>query len=104
MKRGNRRSKIRKRIEIDGKFYRYRRGKLVEIPPKWVGQTTSPQSIRKRPSKGPAKERRRTHRYSMDAGSPKGRAPRLEEGQSDLQHRLTRDELGQGGVWDEEGV
>lgn len=26
-----------KRIEKDGKFYRYRRGVLVEIPPEWVG-------------------------------------------------------------------
>jgi hypothetical protein len=27
-----------KRIEKDGKFYRMRRGKLVEIPPEWVGR------------------------------------------------------------------
>lgn len=27
-----------KRIEHDGKFYRKRRGKLVEIPAKWVGK------------------------------------------------------------------
>jgi hypothetical protein len=25
------------RIEKDGKFYRMRRGKLVQIPPEWVG-------------------------------------------------------------------
>lgn len=40
-----------KRIEIDGKFYRRRRGELVEIPEEWVGQTVHPQTVRKRPSK-----------------------------------------------------
>jgi len=45
-------------IEKDGKAYRIRRGKLVEIPPEWVGQTTHPQTIRKRVSKLPAKQRR----------------------------------------------
>lgn len=40
-----------KRIEIDGKFYRERRGKLVEIPPQWVGHSTSRETIRQRPSK-----------------------------------------------------
>ncbi|GIZ51081.1 hypothetical protein [Noviherbaspirillum aridicola] len=40
-----------KRIERDGKFYRLRRGKLVEIPAEWVGEVTSRQSIRSRPSK-----------------------------------------------------
>ena len=44
-----------KRIEIDGKFYRKRRGELVEIPPEWVGQTLHPQTKRKRPSKQPRK-------------------------------------------------
>jgi hypothetical protein len=44
-RRGNR------RIEVDGKHYRMRRGRLVEIPPEWVGKTTHPQTIRKRPSK-----------------------------------------------------
>lgn len=37
-----------KRIEIDGKFYRERRGVLVEIPPEWVGKTVHKQTIRKR--------------------------------------------------------
>lgn len=46
-----------KRIEQDGKFYRVRRGMLVEIPPEWVGRTVYPQTIRKRPSKRPAKQR-----------------------------------------------
>ena len=40
-----------KRIEIAGKFYRMRKGKLVQIPPEWVGNVTHPQTIRKRPSK-----------------------------------------------------
>ena len=40
-----------KRIEIDGKFYRWRRGVLVEIPPEWVGKVTDPSTIRKRQSK-----------------------------------------------------
>jgi hypothetical protein len=40
-----------KRIEIDGKFFRERRGKLVEIPPQWVGATTHASTIRARPSK-----------------------------------------------------
>ena len=39
------------RIERDGKFYRMRRGELVEIPSQWVGQTTTAQNIRKRRSK-----------------------------------------------------
>lgn len=40
-----------KRIEIDGVFYRMRRGKLVPIPAEWLGKVTTPQTIRKRPSK-----------------------------------------------------
>jgi hypothetical protein len=39
-----------KRIEIDGKFYRYRRGKLVQIPDEWVGNTVYDQTKRKRPA------------------------------------------------------
>lgn len=35
----------------DLKTFRYRRGKLVEIPPEWVGQVAHPQTIRKRKSK-----------------------------------------------------
>jgi hypothetical protein len=37
-----------KLVEKDGKFYRMRRGKLVEIPPEWVGKTVHPQEIRGR--------------------------------------------------------
>jgi len=39
-----------KRIDIDGRSYRMRRGKLVEIPAEWVGNVTHPQTMRKRPS------------------------------------------------------
>lgn len=46
-----------KRVEKDGKFYRLRRGRLVEIPPEWVGQTAHPQSVRKRRSKASHGER-----------------------------------------------
>jgi len=38
-------------IGEDGKHYRMRRGKLVEIPPEWVGKTLHPQTKRKRKSK-----------------------------------------------------
>lgn len=47
-----------KRIEINGKFYRGRRGKLVEIPAEWVGRTTHPQNIRNRTSKLTNKHKR----------------------------------------------
>lgn len=40
-----------KRIEIDGVFYRKRRGKLVKIPDEWVGHTVAGQKIAKRHSK-----------------------------------------------------
>ncbi|KKN54362.1 hypothetical protein LCGC14_0593400 [marine sediment metagenome] len=40
-----------KLIKKDGKYYRWRRGRLVEIPPEWVGKVTHPQTIRKRKSK-----------------------------------------------------
>src|SRR5258708_2380525 len=39
-----------KRINIDGKFYRNRRGKLVQIPDEWLGKTTDRQTIKKRNS------------------------------------------------------
>lgn len=38
-------------IEKDGKHFRMRRGKLVQIPAEWVGKVCDPQTIRKRPSK-----------------------------------------------------
>lgn len=37
-----------KRIEIDGVFYRIRRGKLVKIPDEWVGKITTKSTIRNR--------------------------------------------------------
>ena len=40
-----------KRVKVGGKFYRMRRGKLVEIPEEWVGKVTHRQTVRKRPSK-----------------------------------------------------
>jgi len=49
-----------KRIEKDGKFYRMRRGVLVEIPEEWVGKTTHKQTINKRPSKQIHKKRKDT--------------------------------------------
>lgn len=39
------------RIDIDGRSYRVRRGRMVEIPPEWVGNVTHPQTIAKRTSK-----------------------------------------------------
>lgn len=77
----------RRRIEIDGKFYRKRRGKLVEIPPEWVGETLHPQTKRKRLSKGTRKaamrvdgvRRERSHSggiRSTGPGHPRNQAPR----------------------------
>lgn len=40
-----------KRIDADGKSYRVRRGKLVEIPLAWLGKITTEKTIRNRPSK-----------------------------------------------------
>jgi hypothetical protein len=50
--------KTSKRIEIEGLFFRYRRGRLVEIPPEWVGKVTDPATIRQRKSKMIHKHRR----------------------------------------------
>lgn len=47
-----------KMIEQDGRFYRERRGKLVEIPPEWVGKHPTRKTIRQRPSKMIGKLRR----------------------------------------------
>ena len=44
-----------KRIIINGKYYRYRRGILIQIPDKWVGNTLHHQTKRKRFSKMPPK-------------------------------------------------
>lgn len=40
-----------KRIVIDGKVYRYRKGKLVQIPPEWVGKIPHAQTMNKRKSR-----------------------------------------------------
>ena len=58
-----------KRLEVDGVFFRWRRGKLVEIPSDWVNVVASPQRIRNRPSKLSGKKRRalKAHR---DANHP----------------------------------
>lgn len=36
------------RVEIDGKFFRYRRGKLVEIPTQWVNKIPTGRTMRAR--------------------------------------------------------
>ena len=54
-------------IERDGKFYRIRRGKEVEIPTEWVGKTVSKQTINKRPSKQPHKIRKELKHGTNDA-------------------------------------
>lgn len=68
------------RIEKDGKFYRMRRGVLVEIPAEWVGQTTHPQTIRKRPSKQTRKVRNdNVPRHPGPTGEYVWKQPRREE-------------------------
>lgn len=63
-----------KRIELDGKFFRYRRGKLVEIPPEWVGKTTFRQNINKR-----RKRKRERHALERTVGRRKAKQWLLEE-------------------------
>ncbi len=58
-----------KRIEIDGKFYRMRRGVLVEIPGKWLGRFTTPATIRRRQSKMTGKLKRATKYVPSKSGS-----------------------------------
>lgn len=62
-----------KRIEIDGKYYRYRRGVMVEIPKKWVNRVTTPATIRHRESKIPHKLSRATKWRREKLGSTGGR-------------------------------
>jgi hypothetical protein len=40
-----------KRVQVGDKFFRMRRGVMVEIPAEWVGQVPHPQKIRERESK-----------------------------------------------------
>lgn len=82
-----------KRIEIDGKFYRHRRGKLVEIPTEWVGEVAHPQSVRKRASKQPRKQRmqlgptdRTTTENGGKPGNPRTWAPRHTLGRESKRH------------------
>lgn len=51
-----------KRIEVDGKFYRMRRGVLVEIPCEWAGKIPTKQTRkrRQRDARGRDFEMRRT--------------------------------------------
>jgi len=77
----------RRAVVVGDKVYRWRRGKLVEIPAAWVGRTTSAQTIRKRPSKLPRKARmhrdvtgwpcpRSYPKRRIPGGHPRGAAPR----------------------------
>lgn len=72
-----------KRIEIDGKFYRRRRGKLVLIPEKWVGRHPTSQTIRKRPSKLTGKVKRIVKDVAGVNRFKDMRAMPLEEGNSE---------------------
>ena len=47
-----------KRVYVNGKWYRWRRGRWVRIPDKWVGVVAHAQTIRKRQSKYPRKIKR----------------------------------------------
>lgn len=58
-------------IRKDGKTYRMRRGKLVEIPPEWVGSTLHPQTKKKRPSKHIHK-RRKAMKHGPDCVTRRG--------------------------------
>jgi hypothetical protein len=46
------------RIEIDGQFYRERRGKLVLIPAEWLNQVPTSRTMRKRASNLTNKKKR----------------------------------------------
>ena len=54
-----------KRVFLNGKYYRMRRGKLVEIPLEWVGKITTRQTINRR--KEPTfQERKQAEGSSID--------------------------------------
>jgi hypothetical protein len=63
-----------KLVEKDGKFFRMRRGVLVEIPPDWVGKTLHPQTKKKRPSKHIGKLKK-----LVKYGSHSGKRSKLKE-------------------------
>lgn len=71
-----------KPIFKDGKVYRIRRGKMVEIPPEWVGKTVSAQSVNKRPSKQLHK-----HRKLQKLGEFSARVGRAEDAIRDKELR-----------------
>lgn len=75
------------RIEIDGKFYRKRRGKLVLIPDEWVNKITTPATIRRRPSK----ISRKVRRYSVLSTSKLMACARFKD-KRDAQIDLIQDE------------
>jgi hypothetical protein len=59
-----------KRIEIDEKFYRLRRGDLVEIPQQWLNVVPTKGTINNRPSKLTNKLARSTRwRYNRPGAS-----------------------------------
>lgn len=52
--------KGKKPVMVDGVPHRWRRGILVAIPEKWIGQNLNSQTQRKRPSKGTGKMKKLT--------------------------------------------
>jgi hypothetical protein len=52
--------KGKKPVMVDDVAYRWRRGVLVAIPEKWLGQNLNSQTQRKRPSKGIGKLKKLT--------------------------------------------
>lgn len=63
-----------KLIEKDGKFYRMRRGKLVEIPNEWVGKVPHGNTMRKRNSHLTRKAKMSARNWNYPGN--KNRAPR----------------------------
>ncbi len=57
-----------KRREIDGKYYRMRRGRLVRIPDEWLGKTLHHQTKRKRKSKFNFRNPRRKGKHEIRGG------------------------------------
>ena len=58
------------RIEYEGNVYRVRRGKVVQVPPHWVGKVPGHQTIGARPSKMTGKQRRELKRRSWKTSKP----------------------------------
>jgi hypothetical protein len=75
-----------KPIFKDGRAYRIRRGKMVEIPREWVGKTVSAQTINKRPSKQLHK-----HRKLQKLGDFNARRERAESAIRDKESRYDLD-------------